>query len=61
MGFSKIGEYRNVGYKFDKFHTVGWVELNINEKIDGKIIALQEVHGTASWQDAINKGLKLIK
>jgi phosphinothricin acetyltransferase len=30
MGFSKIADYKNIGYKFNRWHTVGWYELQLN-------------------------------
>jgi L-amino acid N-acyltransferase YncA len=29
-GFQKFAEYENIGYKFGKWHTVGWWKLQIN-------------------------------
>jgi phosphinothricin acetyltransferase len=31
FGFRKIGEFREVGYKFDRYWTVAWYEKRINE------------------------------
>jgi phosphinothricin acetyltransferase len=61
MGFSKIGEYRNVGYKFNKFHTVDWWELSINENIDGKILSTDEIMKSEAWEEAIKQALTIIK
>ena len=30
-GFQKLGEYKNIGYKLGKWHTVGWWELQLND------------------------------
>jgi phosphinothricin acetyltransferase len=29
MGFRPVGEYENVGYKFGRWHTTGWWQLNL--------------------------------
>jgi L-amino acid N-acyltransferase YncA len=29
MGFKEVGVYHDVGYKFDKWHDVGWYELSL--------------------------------
>jgi len=34
MGFSKIADYKNIGYKFNRWHTVGWYELQLNDYSD---------------------------
>ena len=34
MGFSKIADYKNIGYKFNSWHTVGWYELQLNDYSD---------------------------
>jgi phosphinothricin acetyltransferase len=31
LGFRKIGEFREVGYKFDRYWTVAWYEKRINQ------------------------------
>ena len=34
MGFNKIADYKNIGYKFNRWHTVGWYELQLNDYSD---------------------------
>jgi len=34
MGFNKIADYKNIGYKFNSWHTVGWYELQLNDYSD---------------------------
>lgn len=34
MGFIKIADYKNIGYKFNRWHTVGWYELQLNDYSD---------------------------
>jgi phosphinothricin acetyltransferase len=33
MGFYMIGTYKNVGYKFNKWHDVAWFQLDLGEHI----------------------------
>ena len=33
MGFYHIGTYKNVGYKFNKWHDVGWFQLDLGEHV----------------------------
>jgi len=34
MGFNKIADYKNIGYKFNSWHAVGWYELQLNDYSD---------------------------
>lgn len=34
FGFSKIAEYKNIGYKLGKWNTVSWWELQVNDYSD---------------------------
>ncbi len=34
MGFKKIADYKNIGYKFNGWHTVRWYELQLNDYTD---------------------------
>ena len=34
MGFTKIADYRNIGYKFNRWNTVRWYELQLNNYSD---------------------------
>jgi L-amino acid N-acyltransferase YncA len=34
MGFSKIADYKNIGFKLGRWHTVSWYELQLNERND---------------------------
>ncbi len=31
MGFKKIADYKNIGYKFNRWNTVRWYELQLND------------------------------
>ena len=37
MGFNKIADYRNIGYKFNGWHTVSWYELQLNDYSDAPV------------------------
>ena len=34
MGFKKIADYKNIGYKFNRWNTVRWYELQLNDYSD---------------------------
>jgi phosphinothricin acetyltransferase len=34
MGFNKIADYKNIGYKLDRWNTVRWYELQLNNFSD---------------------------
>lgn len=41
MGFREIGIFRNIGYKFDKWHDVMWLELFLQEHQDNPQIPVK--------------------
>lgn len=34
LGFSRVGVFRNIGFKFDKWWDVGWYQLDLGERRD---------------------------
>ena len=64
FGYRKCAEFKNVGYKLNQWQTVGWFELFLqdeNEAPKDRILPLSEVVDLPVFQDAINKGLELVK
>ena len=51
MGFVPVGVYRLVGFKFGRWHDVGWWQLALQEKIDVPALPrpIAEIHGSPNW------------
>lgn len=65
MGFSLIGVYRKIGYKFGQWHDVGWWQMELqprNEEPSPPILMPQAVGGETieGWEAARNAGLALL-
>lgn len=63
FGFKLVGIYHNVGFKLDKYHDVGWWELEIgdNKKFLHDIIPVNELYNSQEWNEAIKIGISKIK
>lgn len=64
LGYSKCGEFKNVGYKLNQWQTVGWFDLFLQEKNwtpKDRILRLNEIAGLPVFQDAIQNGLCVLK
>jgi phosphinothricin acetyltransferase len=64
FGYRKCAEFRNVGYKMGQWQNVGWFELFIqdeNEAPKERILPLDEITGLPVFQEAIRKGLEILK
>lgn len=53
MGFSKIADYKNIGYKFNRWHTVGWYELQLNDYSDAPAPFIKWCQIESTDRDAI--------
>ncbi|HET7118506.1 MAG TPA: GNAT family N-acetyltransferase [Hanamia sp.] len=64
-GFKKVGIYKKIGYKFDKWHDVEWFQLQLQKHIDNPPIpkAIQSIVNTDKFiqifQDA-NESIRKI-
>lgn len=63
VGFWFVGVYREVGYKFDAWHDVGWWQLALQEKViyPEPPVDLPEVQGSKEWNEALASGLPLLR
>ena len=55
MGFIKIADYKNIGYKFNRWHTVGWYELQLNDYSDAPAPFIKWSQIKSTDRDAIMK------
>lgn len=64
FGFAKIGVYTGIGYKMNRWHDVGWWEMKIGDLNREPLSTLKntiEIHRTREWNDAMEKGLEMIR
>jgi phosphinothricin acetyltransferase len=62
MGFQPVGIYRDVGYKFGKWHDVGWWQLALRDRsAPAAPENLASVVAGAGWEAAMRSGLALLK
>jgi phosphinothricin acetyltransferase len=62
FGFKSIGVYKNVGYKFGKWHDVKWLGLEIAEHIQSPIAPkpINEISNTSEFRTIIQKAEQII-
>lgn len=60
MGFTSVGVYRNIGYKFGAWHDVEWLERQMAPRIEEPPapIPLRELIGSPELNAALNAGLQ---
>lgn len=63
LGFVPVGVYRGVGYKLGAWHDVGWWQLSLQPRTDDPAPprTLDEVRGSAGWNEALSAGTALIR
>lgn len=63
MGFTPVGVYRSVGYKFAGWHDVGWweMELTLRPPSPAEPVSLRQAVRMSEWKTAIDAGLPLIR
>lgn len=63
LGFVPVGVYRGVGYKLGAWHDVGWWQLALTQRTDNPAPprTLDEIRGSASWNEALSAGVALIR
>lgn len=63
FGFKLVGIFQNVGYKFNKWHDVGWFGLTISEysKNPDTPKTIQQIIGTPEYDSIIRNALQIIK
>lgn len=62
VGFTPVGVYRAVGYKFGAWHDVGWWECELRQRIaePAPLVSIGELVAGPSWDAAIAAGLAAI-
>lgn len=62
FGFTPIGIYQNVGYKFGSWHDVRWYALKIKEHIQSPIkpITFDKINNTTEFKAIIEKAEQMI-
>jgi phosphinothricin acetyltransferase len=63
VGFKAIGIYHDVGYKFGKWHDVGFWELSLRDlpEVPGPLRPQSALAGSPEWSEALASGLPLIQ
>lgn len=63
MGFTKVGVYHKVGYKYGLYRDAGWWELfiQVTGYIPGKIIPVNDIMDGNSWNEAMRRGTEIIR
>lgn len=62
MGFSPVGVYRHVGYKFGEWHDVMWLELAVQDRIVNPAPPLlaSDAIDSPQWLEALAEGERLL-
>ena len=64
VGFSPVGVFQRVGYKFGKWHDVGWWQLSLHQELPLPInspLSLLEIQKSSLWNEALKSGLLLLR
>ena len=62
MGFTYVGAFKDDGYKFGQWHSVGWWGLALQQRAaPSTLIGLPDIANTPEWQDAVASGVSLVK
>ena len=64
MGFRLVGVYRRVGYKFGRWHDVGWWSLALREAsgmLPGPLLDVAAARELPAWQAALEEGAALLR
>ena len=64
FGYRKSAEFSKVGYKMDQWQNVGWFELFLQDETQppkDRILTLNEIIDLPVFQEAIQKGLEMLK
>ncbi len=69
VGFATVGVLRRVGYKFSRWHDVGYWQLSLQSEqsflTDGESInpplSVSEIQKSPLWDEALTTGLLLLR
>jgi len=59
FGFTRVGIYRGIGFKFGNWHDVAWYEAEVQPEVSNPPAPrpLSAVIDTSGWKEAISRGL----
>ena len=64
VGFSPVGVFCRVGYKFSEWHDVGWWQLSLQQEQPLPVnppLSLLELQKLSLWDEALRSGLLLLR
>ena len=64
VGFSPVGVFCRVGYKFSEWHDVGWWQLSLQQEQPLPVnppLSLLELQKLSLWDEALRSGLPLLR
>ncbi|MCB9458595.1 MAG: N-acetyltransferase [Anaerolineaceae bacterium] len=64
MGMVPVGIYKQVGYKFNAWHDVGWWQVALQSHTDTQPsppLPVTDILNTLAWDEAVATGLSLVK
>ncbi|MEH2310103.1 MAG: arsinothricin resistance N-acetyltransferase ArsN1 family B [Nostoc sp.] len=64
VGFSPVGVFCRVGYKFSEWHDVGWWQLSLQQEQPLPLnppLSLLELKKLSLWDEALRSGLLLLR
>jgi phosphinothricin acetyltransferase len=62
MGFNYLGAFKDDGYKFGQWYSVGWWELPLQRRTAPSAPTnIPDIANTSEWQDAVASGVSLLK
>ena len=59
FGFTLVGVYRDIGFKFGRWHDVAWYQMVIQPPAENALPPrpIAALHGSPAWHDAVRLGL----
>ncbi|MCA9896302.1 MAG: N-acetyltransferase, partial [Anaerolineae bacterium] len=64
MDMVPVGIYKQVGYKFNAWHDVGWWQVALQPHTDTQPsppLPVTDILNTLAWDEAVATGLSLVK
>lgn len=61
VGFTEVGVFHRIGWKFGQWHDVRWYERSLSDAEPGELLTVEEVKGGSEWREAVAAGLALYR
>lgn len=64
LGFARVGLCRRVGFKLDRWHDVGWWQIDLDPRVEapaGAPAPISSMVGTAEWTAALASGERILQ